>query len=166
MDLAEVDAVETAGHGLGHGGHLEGSSVGDLIDLGFGDGAVLGKAAVDGGADADHMLAEVADARLAVGAFATELIGVHADAVPNLDGGHALAHGLHDARELMAQDGPRGGGGGALVAVVDMDVGPADAAGRKVNRAIWLSAEPVFLASLPYLAKSSAFFSDVKYICN
>ena len=33
-----------------------------------------------------------------------------------------------------------------------------------VNNAIWLSAEPVFLASLPYLVKSSAFFSEVKYM--
>ena len=35
---------------------------------------------------------------------------------------------------------------------------------RKVKSAIWLSAEPVFFASLPYCANNSAFFSEVKYM--
>ena len=128
--------MEAAGHRLSHGGLLVGKLRREGVDLRFVYGAVFGKAAVDGSADAGHILAEMADAALAVGAGVAKLIGVDTDPVTGLHGGDFCTNLHHLAGKFVAQNGACRGLGSALVAVEDMYICAADAAGMDFDEHI------------------------------
>ena len=139
LDIAHVDAVQAAGNGLGHSALFKARVVSEFVNLLHIDGAILGKATVNRGAVAGHMLAVVVDAIAAGLAAAAGMVGVDAHAVARLKAGDVAAHGLDHAGELMAQDRGRGNVGGALVALIDMYVGAADTACLDVNQNVALA---------------------------
>lgn len=128
LDARQVDAVEAAGQGLGHGGSLPGDGGLQLKGLGRGDAAVLGKAAVPGDADGLHGGAQLLFAVLAIRAVAAVDVGVYGDVVAHREAGDALPHLHHFAGVLMAQHHRRVHVGGARLPVVDVHIGAADAA--------------------------------------
>ena len=134
LDVAHIDAVQTARHGLGHGALLEAGVIAQLVDLLHIDGAVLGKAAVNGGAVTGHMLAVVVDSVAAGFAAAAGMVWVDAHAIARFKASDVAAHGLDNARKLMTKDRGRGNVGCTLVAFIDMNVGTADAASFDVDQ--------------------------------
>ena len=139
LDVAHIDAVQAAGDGLGHGALLEAGVIAQLVDLLHIDGAVLGKAAVNGGAVTGHMLAVVVDSVAAGFAAAAGMVWVDAHAIARFKAGDIAAHGLDNARKLMTKDRGRGNVGCTLVAFIDMNVGTADAASFDVDQNVTLA---------------------------
>ena len=155
--------MQAAGDRLGHGALLKARVVAQLIYLLHVDGAVLGKAAVDGGAVAGHMLAVMVDAITAGLAAAAGVVGVDTHAVARLKACDIAAHGLDDAGKLMPQDRGRGNVGSALVALVDMYVGAADAACLDVNQNVALAHSRLYRILDPQIVLSiedRAFHDD------
>ena len=124
---------------FGHSTLLEAGVFAQLVDLLHIDGAVLRKAAVNGGAVAGHMLAVVVDSVTAGFAAAAGMVWVDAHAIARLKAGDIAAHGLDNAIELMAKDCGRGNVGCTLVAFIDMHVGAADAASFDVDQNVALA---------------------------
>jgi hypothetical protein len=87
---------------------------------------ILSKPTIHGHAMRLKMLAQQQLPPPAVEALPTQLAVVSADPLPHLEPLHILAHARHDADGLMARDQ---GKLGQKLALVDVQVGAADAAG-------------------------------------
>lgn len=128
-DVGPVNAMDGAGQRLGHGPIFQGDGGEQAIALLLLDHAGLGKAAVQVHAIGLKPGAQLLFADAAVVALTAVHVGVHGDVVPQGQGVHPGAQGLHHAGELVPQ---HHGGlyvGRALSTVVDVYVGAAHAAG-------------------------------------
>jgi len=125
LRVEALQSVKDAGQGFHESAVFEGQ-VTDVEGGFFGDADVLGHAAGEGHTDCLPVETEVLAIVEAVNAVVTGQVGFDSDAITGFEAGYGAAGPLDDAGEFV----PGGDGVGAEVfALVDVDVGAADAAG-------------------------------------
>ena len=121
--------MEAAGHRLRHGCLRKGHRIREGIDLTLGNHTVFPEAAIHGGADADHVGAEMAPPIPAEPAAAAKLVGIHADPLSGSDSHHLRTHRNHFSGKFMTQNGSGRSRGSTLITAKNVHICAADAAG-------------------------------------